>query len=195
MAVLYSPFGSPDLYQQSPLMTYKDGVNFNETAIANAGHIPVRGASNYSQGIVIPGTDQKNKLSYHYSTSAYSDSQAGNGNEGYSFATGKTAGGAGESSDGLEFAPLASSERDKKAGNSGSLLTGTQYLSLSSDVNQTLAPTVVPFQGTTPSNPLGTTDPGGDPTGNPIPVGDGWLFLISLAVVYGVIKIKFLHRH
>jgi len=27
-------------------------------------------------------------------------------------------------------------------------------------------------------------DPSGDPTGDPIPVGDGWLFMIALAIIY-----------
>jgi hypothetical protein len=34
----------------------------------------------------------------------------------------------------------------------------------------------------------GTTDPGGDPTGPPIPVGDGWLLLVVFASIYTVWK-------
>jgi hypothetical protein len=41
---------------------------------------------------------------------------------------------------------------------------------------------------TPPSSPL--TDPGGDPNGRAIPVGDGWGFLMLCAIAYGIIKNK-----
>ena len=36
----------------------------------------------------------------------------------------------------------------------------------------------------------GTTDPAGDPTGDPIPVGEGWYLLLIFVAVYTVIKMK-----
>ena len=51
--------------------------------------------------------------------------------------------------------------------------------------------------GYTPNT--GGTDPGGDPTGAPIPVGEGWYLLFFFGVCYAAFKMKFnikkLHTH
>jgi hypothetical protein len=36
----------------------------------------------------------------------------------------------------------------------------------------------------------GGTDPGDDPTGNPIPVGDGWYLLAFFGVCYAAFKMR-----
>jgi len=45
-------------------------------------------------------------------------------------------------------------------------------------------------QSISSDQPSGGTDPGGDPVGNPIPVGDGWGILIFSGILYAVIKLK-----
>ena len=37
----------------------------------------------------------------------------------------------------------------------------------------------------------GGTDPGGDPTGDPIPVGDGWIAMLLFAIAYSILKVTF----
>jgi len=71
------------------------------------------------------------------------------------------------------------------AGTSGiALKNGTTSMSISTDLinNVTKQSSNNYLSGT------GGTDPGGDPSGNPIPVGDGWELFIFLGVCYVTYK-------
>lgn len=79
------------------------------------------------------------------------------------------------------MAPLAGGN---SAGNNGLLSGG--LLSQSSD--QTLLTNSPNKQGAGDVLPPLTTDPGGDPFGPPIPVGDGWWILAGFAIAYVAVK-------
>jgi hypothetical protein len=68
-----------------------------------------------------------------------------------------------------------------------SLLSNSGLLTKSSDIS-TLNDKNTNKHGFGEDDPLGTTDPGGDPNGSVIPISDGWGFLLLLAALYAIIK-------
>jgi hypothetical protein len=67
------------------------------------------------------------------------------------------------------------------------------FTTLSTDLaaNQGIA-TTPEFASPNPPSPTSQpTEPGGDPQGNSIPVGDGWGFLLFCSIAYVIIKNKF----
>ena len=75
--------------------------------------------------------------------------------------------------------------------NTKNVSTNNNVFSVSSDL-ASLDDNIRNRQGNNYSSNLGGTDPGDDPTGNPIPIGDGWVFMLILAVGYALKKMRFL---
>ena len=73
-----------------------------------------------------------------------------------------------------------------KKSEGGASLEGGGVMSVNSDFTASTTGTTV-RQGAE-NGTLGATDPGDDPGGNPIPVGDGWIFLLVLVSAYTVWK-------
>ena len=94
--------------------------------------------------------------------------------------------GSGNSGGGSSF--FAGGGSHGSAGSSGiSMTNGLSTLSLTTNLNSN-----VTKQNSTPYTPgTGGTDPGGDPTGGPIPVGDGWVIFVLFGIIYAIIKVFF----
>jgi hypothetical protein len=180
VAVLYSPLGSPELYKEVNPVTYQ-GVNFSNRDIANASKIRNQ-VGNNSGAISVPNNNETRNYTYKIS------GNTSNNNTGSYTARQEDNFSLNQSSQSGEMDPQfgsiggGSKSSERSVGSFG----GNQSLSLNSDLSSV---NNSPFQRATQDAPLtGTTDPGGDPTGNPIPVGDGWVFLILLSVAYFVAK-------
>jgi len=78
--------------------------------------------------------------------------------------------------------------------NNYSSLSTSGLISMSND-QSLLADNNLTRQGTGLDNPTGTTDPGDDPSGPPIPIPDGWGFLFALVIIYAVIKRSFFMKN
>lgn len=92
---------------------------------------------------------------------------------------------------GVSFAFIGSRNRSTQnnvASQTVGFTTLSTDLSSSSSSNQDLTTNPQLCDTPPPSSP--TPDPGGDPTGRAIPVGDGWGFLMLCAIAYGIIKNK-----
>jgi len=71
-------------------------------------------------------------------------------------------------------------------GNSTAVMTnGVTTLSSSPEVSISASK-----QSISDDQPPGGTDPGGEPVGGPIPVGDGWGILIFSGILYALLKLK-----
>ena len=84
---------------------------------------------------------------------------------------------------------LANRSSVKSLGSSGTIMTnGIATLSTTSDLSNTTS-----RQSVNADAIPGATDPGADPIGDPIPVGDGWGLLIFFGIFYSVFKSKYIY--
>ena len=84
---------------------------------------------------------------------------------------------------------FARGQSQTNEGNSTAVMAnGVATLSSSPEVNNSASK-----QSISSDQPSGGTDPGGEPVGNPIPVGDGWGILIFSGILYALIKLKKKH--
>jgi hypothetical protein len=209
VVVLYSPLGSPELYKEANPVTYH-GVNFSNIDIANVSKIRNQVDNNSNQvtyqevnfsnidsanvskirnqvgnnsgAISVPNNNETMNYTYKISentsnnkTCSYTAIQEDN----FSL---------NQSSQSIEMNPQFGSigAGSKSSKRSVVSLGGNQSLSLNSDLSSV---NNSPFHRATQDElSTETIDPGGDPTGDPIPVGDGWVFLILLSVAYFVAK-------
>ena len=191
IAVLYSPIGSPDLYSNKGYFAGNQSVDFAGSAIENA---PKGDGFSYQDDdnrIDIPDYSS-GETSPGYAVSRHSYSESESGSSGYATQSSSTS---------------QSINTNKSSDNLGS--GGSSFISNNSSKGGDASSEVAMNNGgiTTLSTDLATTnsstkqavlshsghgtDPGGNPTGPPIPVGDGWIFLLVLATGYGVWKKKF----
>jgi hypothetical protein len=186
LAVLYSPFGSPDLYSPKKYFSDNQGVIFKNNEITNA---PIVKSPSHGEntGFSVPDNATNSSKTHSYtisntvptsSNSVAVSSQAINYNQTKNSTQ----------SSGIEQGSFASSQSGTKSNNSGSEFQRNSFISSSNDFNL-LATNNLFRQGADAINPLiDTADPGGDPFGPPIPITDGWVFLLGLSVVYVIIK-------
>jgi hypothetical protein len=189
--VLYSPVGSPDLYSSANYTAGNQSVTFKNGEILNAPNVNYGAENNYNE-LNVPDYNSERRTNYavnnysataknspsmytNYSvqTSSYQNTQISSGNNGIGGGT------------------FISSNRSSN-NNAGASSTGFNngIATLSTDLNSDN--NSITRQGASAGGPnTNWTDPGGDPTGPPIPVGDGWVFLLLLAAGYGIIKKKF----
>jgi len=184
IAVLYSPVGSPDLYTSKNYYIEYQSVTFKDGTIPNASKIksPPESSDN---DLDIPDVSVGSNTSYsvgNYSSTPVSSLQGYSygGEQTQSYQNNNTADGGGG---GGSF--IVSGRSGSSAASSGfSTSSGITTLSLTSDLKVS-----VPKQMSSAStDDDGGTNPGGDPTGNPIPVGDGWGLFIVFGVCYALFK-------
>jgi len=185
LVIIYSPIGSPELYRPSNYMVYNQGVNFNG-GIANAptGH----SYQQYEEPDLAIPTYTPAPKTYTVNTSAGTSGTTGKTS--YSVvapanrtATTQSSGGVG-SGGGFTF---IGSHNQSAMGTSTPQTVNIS--SLSTDLSVVQDPTTRQLASNGTLN--GGTDPGGDPTGPPIPVGDGFWVLLVMAGGYAIIKKKF----
>jgi len=177
LVVAYSPIGRPDLYVGTSYYTYNQGVNF-KSGIANAPsgkalatndnadaeistYAPIDDSNGASSGNASKFTPQ-NVTS---STETKSSSTSQSGNSSNSLAMGFASS--------RQQAQGTATAQDN---NVSSLTANYSNASLTGERRQTKAVTG------------GGVDWGGDPTGSPIPVGDGWWLLLAMAGTYAIWK-------
>ena len=207
LAVLYSPLGSPDLYRPKQFYIANQGVNFNGGAIAefsnrvdNTKKIEIKnnnkkysgGSNNNSSENLITANNNNArsvKVVIHDSNTSTPNSSANFGRNNAASAISNNSRQVTNNSNvssGMGGDLYSFSVRNSKNKTTNNLSPELNSLSTELDLltNNT---TTRQLDGT----PLaGTTDPGGDPFGQPIPIGDGWIFLLCLAAMYGIWKFK-----
>lgn len=181
--VLYSPIGSPDLYESNKYDVEFRGVDFGGY-IQNAPTMKSGGSKNNTNFNMPSYADvQPNKPTYNVTPRSsavggtgggYSVAPLGNNTNSKNNPSGGNAG--------MEASGVMSSNNTSQGG-TNSFSSPPGMLSLSTNL--------APFGESNPrfGNPYGThdgaTDPGEDEVfGPPIPVGDGWIFLLLLALTY-----------
>lgn len=198
LALLYSPFGSPDLYHPRKYFTENQGVNFNKITIKNEPRKESQ-ASDADAELGVDITQSKRSKNFNYAVSGGGvrsisknissinirttrknfgkqlSNTSGSSSGGSSSSSGKSGNRGGRDNN---FSASSSS-----IGNSSNVVGGALVakadLSLFSD-------------STALASEYSRQNAGGvdlgleDPTADPIPVGDGWIFLISIALIYGI---------
>ena len=184
IVVLYSPIGSPDLYTtKSTMMDYQTFVP-NKGEILNSPKAKYSDNSNSDESdIPNPGITMKS----NYSIKNYPSSQFSNTGSSYSTIQSQSYRGNNSisgSQNGGGTIVLAGRSSHSSAGTSGVVMTnGITNLSTTSNISNSSTK-----QSVTADTPQGGTDPGGDPTGDPIPVGDGWILFMLFSSLYSILK-------
>jgi hypothetical protein len=191
LLVLYSPVGSPDLYKQNSYYYISNqGVVFDGSGIPNSTNHRSVGKGNNSISIPAYSEAKKNTVSYPVIGAG---SESKNGNNIGPISSSNQPEKISKSSTGGDGGFSGTSGLGKGSSGSSTNLPNTGLISMSTDLSL-LADNNTTRQGGGLDDPIGTSDPGGDPTGPPIPIPDGWGFLLALAVVYGIIKKSFFMR-
>lgn len=182
LVVIYSPIGSPELYRTDSYTTINQGVNFSG-GIANAPakhivqqyeetelEIPVytRESKSYTVNKVLKPTTYNHQPVYAVASPA-NNRVVSTRNDGGATGNFSFAGSRGKSAQEV------------------STRSNVEVTSFSTDLALSEDP-VTTRQLASNDELLGGTDPGGDPTGPPIPVGDGMLALFLMAGGYALKK-------
>lgn len=210
LALLYSPLGSPDLYKSIKYFNPNQGVNFNKTSVvsnlksitslqtpppalkSNVGSIksiknaPKERSNNQDENLNIPVEKKTHRNGYNYSVSNTSKLMCQN-----------------STAVAVQFKESARREvsqnesgYDENTQNSGSTHSTSHSESFSSSSINSFSHSKIDnsmFSDSTSlalaSNQIertqGFLDPGdGDPVGEPVPIPDGWGFLIIMALIY-----------
>lgn len=188
LVVLYSPFGSPDLYSPKTYYNVEQSVNFSNVEVSNTPKIKIDRGSSGSQSYQETTISEINPDNKRNSLITSSSSRP---TENYPTYTNLSFNISKSLANNSGFAVNGSEVNNSK--NSTNSSTQNQMpLSLSSDLAISNQNTMT-RQSSNSGSP-GITDPGADPTGNPIPVGDGWAFLTILASGYALWRMKTLKR-
>ena len=183
LLVLYSPIGSPDLYKSGEYYVNYIGVNFDGNNLKN---LP-KNNDNYNNpgNTMLPVSTSGNLNGINYSHTNNFKNQS--------------------SEDNHDLAQRSPYQTDYNNSNQTNYnyMGGDNYMSLNSSAksvytspkisNVTISSDLLINQDNTSPfsakmDATGGTDPGGDPLNPPVPVGDGWVFLIVLGITYIVIK-------
>lgn len=188
LVVIYSPIGSPDLYTTKNYFVANQGVEFKSREIANSPNFNF-GSDNNNE-IVLPDYSSSELKSSNYAVGYYPTSNANSMASSYAVQsqnyqkTNNRSGSMGAG--GATF--ISNNGSSGTNGSSTTVAMNNSITTLTSNLNVSNG---TPRQNASAST-NGGTDPGGDPTGPPIPVPDGWGFLLFLAAGYGIIKKYFL---
>ena len=205
LLLLYSPWGSPDLYTKKIYFAENQGVDFRICDIKNApksGYVQSNSQNNeiavedyYSER-----NKQVHKSGSYSSGSAVSTSRIismnkaqGSGSfhvlsssKSNEIHTGSTSSGGGSSFGGESFGSVSTS--GNKANRTSPADTG--ITSTSVDLSMFGDSTVL-LASNTAQKADGYVDPSGDPMNEPIPIPEGWSFLFLLTGIYAFIKFGF----
>ena len=187
IVVLYSPIGSPDLY--SPTNYYF----INQTVPVEKGTIvrtPKRNfeSDNNSNDAELPDISQS--LERNYAVGNYPS--ANNRSQGTLYAmqtpSYQTNNSSGSGNTGTGVSPFFTNGNSHgETGTAGiSMTNGMTAISVTSNLNNN---GLTKENVNTYTSGSGGTDPGGDPTTDPIPIGDGWVIFILSGLIYSFIKV------
>jgi len=186
VAVLYSPIGSPDLYSSRNYYVDNRTITTGNTVIQNA----PKGTStseNTDNGLDIPDVSTMPKTTYAVNSyhAAHSMSQGSAYSvQNQSYQNGNSSGSNGQGTEGGTFISHGRSSANS-AGSSAIVMTnGITTMSVTND----LSTNTVKQSASAGGGGRGGTDPGGDPTGSAIPVGDGWELLVLFGCCYAAYK-------
>lgn len=185
LIVAYSPIGSPDLYIKGDIVIQNQGINFS-SGIENASHVR-RIQQTEEPDLALPVYTPKPKIyevnqgvkafkttsqtSYAVTTTAY--------NRTVTMRSGNEAGTGG----GFTFLGSRNAAQAKITQQMNDITSISTDLAQASEPNSNRLFATMDVNG-------GVTDPGDDPVDPPIPVGDGQLFLLLLAVGYASLKVR-----
>ncbi|ADQ80311.1 hypothetical protein Palpr_2175 [Paludibacter propionicigenes WB4] len=192
LVVLYSPIGSPDLYSSSDYAGVPN-ANFNESSIGNGANFSSESGSDNDLDIPDYSNDEsvnKPSSSYNYTSPASNNTSGAvasysiSGSQTYQ--NSKDGSSVGTGGGGSTFI----SNNDSRGSDASSAVSMNNggITTLSSNLTTSAPNKITKSAGQGYSTNDGGQNPGGDPTGPPIPVGDGWVFLLLLAASYGIIK-------
>ena len=191
IVVLYSPVGSPELYTSENYIAEYQYVDFKKGEIGNAPKI--NSAYNTSSDeSVVPDMNLEIKSNYsirNYQSAALSSHESYSSMQNQSYNNYKSSG---SNISGIGATVLANRSAVKSAGSSGIIMTNG-IATLSTTTN--LSSTNTRQSAIATETSVGGTDPGGDPTGPAIPVGDGLGFLLLFGYVYFLIKSNYIYTH
>jgi hypothetical protein len=196
IAVLYSPIGSPDLYSTKGYFVGNQSVNFKDGAIENAPKGGVFTDEDNNNQINVPdySSSENNSPKYAVNSSATANTSgsttSGSYNASQPSAYQNTSGSSSSGSMGGGGSTFISRNSSKSSDASSTITMNSGGVTTLSTNLSTTSPKQSTLSGATGSGNSGT-DPGGDPTGPPVPVGDGWIFLLLLAAGYGAWRKKF----
>ncbi len=184
--VLYSPIGSPGLYYSQNY--YTENLSFaNPVVITNA---PKWNHASDNNEIALDIPDVSSHLNTNYPVGSYQTTGGGFQSSSYSVHTQTY-----QNSNSSEFASpgggggsfMVGKGSRNSGGFSGIAMTnGITNLSLTTNLaNTQTRQSVYNYQSGS-----GGTDPGGDPEGDPIPVGDGWGLLLFFGICYASFKMR-----
>lgn len=188
LVVLYSPIGSPDLYSSSDYAGVPN-ANFNESSIGNGANFSSESGSDNELDIPDYSDDESSinpSTSYNYTTPASNNTSSGAAAS-YSTSGSQTYQNSKDGSSGT-MSGGGSTFISNNGSNSGS--DASSAVSMSNGGITTLSSNVTTnstLQAAPPASQTTGHHPPHDPK-NPIPVGDGWVFLLLLAASYGIIK-------
>jgi len=198
LLLLYSPWGSPDLYTKKIYFAENQGVNFASSGIKNA-YKGDASSQNYGDAeITVPDYYAERNSQVHYTACAAASSSVAtnriiavnrigtagsnlNNRVKSTYKTGGgTPGGGGSGSMG------GSSHGSKGSNNSSPQISGVSDTFKTSTVDLSLFGDSTALLASNTSQKSDSLDPGDeDPLGEPVPMPEGWNFLILLAVAYG----------
>ena len=187
IVVLYSPVGSPGLYSSQNYYAINQSVPVKSGGVMNSlkrtsssedavegpdiPDISAQHGSNYTTGDYQTANSTSQVSSYYIDNkSIQNTNSASTGGAGVSI----IAGGGSRSSNGTSGITMANDLASITSTDISTTNTGSKQRAPSST------------QSTS-----GGTDPGGDPTDPPIPVGDGWGALLLFGGIYALLKRKF----
>ena len=186
--VLYSPIGSPDYYSstgnyyvvnQPVTLTYGTILNAPKANSSEAGT---------SDELIIPDVSLTSKTNAGGARYSSGNAVSGGSSFGNMLSPSFQNNNARSGGTGGAGSLIASDGSRGSAGSSEiAMSNGITTMSLTSTVANT---TPKQNAGESILGDEGGTDPGGDPTGDAIPVGDGWDMLILFGTLYIIIKMK-----
>jgi len=190
VAVLYSPVGSPNLYAPVNYNTVNQGIAFTSAEVRNAPIIQSANSGSNVQSLSMPSYNTTTGNGYasasgNYSNQGSKSSMGGGVNLGFS--QNKGLGGIDGSAYGSGLSMI--SGRSSNKGDNGSSSQAEGLISMSiSPIDGNNGSMTKQSSNTYLTSGSGGTDPGDNPDGGPIPVGDGWIFLLILVSVYTIWK-------
>ena len=190
LIVLYSPLGSPELFNQNNYYTLNQSISYNNNGESTVNFPAARRNSNNGgsyQAINIPEYNSSQSKMYSYSVSGSGNSLSSNTSYTTitnSFSSNQTTSNSGGGGGGESFYSSAGNNSRNK----NTVPQQTGLLSLSTDLSSLTNNSSNKQLAGTATN--GSSDPGGDPTGDPIPIGDGEIILLFLAIGYVGWKIR-----
>jgi hypothetical protein len=202
LALLYSPIGSPDLYHPQKYFAANMGVDFSKITIINA---PMNGyvSAPSSSELIVPMSDRASTHSYNYSVNATGQtvlrsagavrrpSRASYANRQGRVSAAANSASAGSAGGGNSM--TYNTQRGVSSSNQNPEVVisipqlDLNLFSVSDSTFQKSADSNLNSTESQPQKVHGLTSPDGSPI-EAAPIGDGWVFLIILAAIYGIFK-------